>query len=66
MLQGLPFLPYFLFYIVSKHTHNIDDHLETNNHKDHLNCLKLQSDNRDDPYDRDNYVEASPYGVTKM
>ena len=31
--------------------------METNNRKDHLNRLGLRSDDRDDPYDRDDYME---------
>ena len=35
-----------------------DDHMEANNNKDRLNRFKLQSDDRDDPCDRDDYMET--------
>ena len=37
---------------------DIDDHMETNNCKDCLHRLRLQSDDRDDPFDRDDYMET--------
>ena len=57
-MLGLPILSYFLPYIVSIPTHDIDDHMETNNGKDRLNRLRLQSEDTDDPYDRDGYMET--------
>ena len=54
----LPILSYFLLYIVSITTHDIDDHMETNNRKDRLNRLRLRSDGRDNPYGRDDYMET--------
>ena len=36
--------------------------METNNRKDCLNRLKVRSDDRDDPYNRDDYMETRPYG----
>ena len=56
--MGLPILSYLLLYIVSIPTHDIDDHMETNNRKDRLNRLRLRSDDTDDPYDRDDYMET--------
>ena len=32
--------------------------METNNRKDRLDRLKLRSDDRDDPYDREDYMET--------
>ena len=32
--------------------------METNNRKDLLDRLKLRSEDRDDPYDRDDYMET--------
>ena len=52
----LHILSYFLLYIVSIPTHDIDDHMKTNNRKDRLNRLRLQSEDTDDPYDRDDYI----------
>ena len=40
---------YFLLYIVAIPTHDMEDHMETNNRKDRLNRLRLRSDDRDDP-----------------
>ena len=57
-MLGLPILSYFLLYIVSFPTHDIEDHMETNKRKDRLNRLRLQSEDRDNPYDRDNYMET--------
>ena len=57
----LPILSYFLLYIVSIPNHDIDDHMETNNRKDRLNRLRLRSDDREDPYDRDDYMETRLY-----
>ena len=58
-MLGLHILSYFLLYIVSIPTHDIDDHMETNNRKDRLNRFRLRSDDRDDPYHRDDYMETS-------
>ena len=44
------FTSYVYVYIASIHIHDINDHMETNNRKDHLN-------DRDDPYDRDDNME---------
>ena len=60
-MLGLPILSHFLLYIVSIPTHDIDDHMETNNRKDHLNRLRLRSDDTDDPYDSDDYMETRLY-----
>ena len=49
---------YFLLYIVYIPTHDIDDHMETNDRKDRLNRLRLRSDDRDDSYDRDDHMET--------
>ena len=57
-MLGLPILYHFLLYIVSIPTHDIDDHMETNNRKDRLNRLRLRSDDADDPYDSDDYMET--------
>ena len=35
--------------------------MEANNRKDRLNRLRLRSDDRDDPYDRDDYMETRLY-----
>ena len=59
-LLGLLSHVYFLRYIVPIHIYDIEDHMETNNHKDRLNRLRLQSDDRDDPYGRDDYMETRP------
>ena len=40
--------------------HDINDHMETNNRKDRLNRLRLSSDDRDNPVDRDDYMETRP------
>jgi len=50
---------YSLLYILSIHTHDIDDYMETNNHKDRLNRLRLRLDDRNDPCDRDDYMETN-------
>ena len=57
-MLGLPILSYFLIYIVSTPTHDIEDHMETSNRKDRLNRIRLRSDDTDDPYDRDDYIET--------
>ena len=57
-VAGTTLLSYFLLYIVAKHMHNIDDDMETNNRKDHLNRLKLRSDSRNNPYDRNDYRKS--------
>ena len=44
--------------MVSINTRGIDDHMETNNRKDRLNRLRLRSDDIDDPYDKDDYMET--------
>ena len=36
--------------------------METNNRKDRLDRLKLRSDDRDDPYDREDYMETRHKG----
>ena len=38
--------------------HDNDDHMETNYRKDRLNRFRLRSDDRDYPYDRDDYMET--------
>jgi len=61
LCRDYPF-SYFLCYIASIHTwHWLAYHMETNNFKDRFNCLRLWSDKRDSPYNRDNYMETWPY-----
>ena len=45
-------------FILFLYTHGINDHMETNICKDRLNRLRLRSDDRDDPYDRDDCMET--------
>ena len=65
-MLGLPILSYFLLNIVSIPTHDIDDHMETNNRKDRSIRLRLRSDDRYDPYDRDDSVETQLNNETDL